>query len=116
MVLSCGIYRFVWYHRINRELSSANGRDVQAWGQWWSQLIPFYNLYAIWKTCDALNQAHAAVGSQVRVSPFVGAILAPCWFGSDVRYIQRRVNTLGDIHHTHAVAAIQAAAMRNTLD
>jgi hypothetical protein len=97
VVITCGIYYYVWYHRINRELSTFLRRDVPADGQWWCQLIPIYNLIGLARTAKRVNEAHAAVGSPTRVSSFVTWFWAPAWFASQTRYLQRRINILHDI-------------------
>lgn len=79
-------------------------------GQWWSQLIPIYGLIGLAKTAGRVNAAHAAVGSSTRVGSFTTWFWAPCWFGSQTRYLQRRINTLADIQQSHQVAAGRAAA------
>lgn len=103
-ILTCGVYHFVWWNRINKELASATGRDntLDMWGQWWSQLIPFYNMFGLYKMGVEINKAHAAVGSSVRVSPAVCWFWAPSWFASQTRYMQRRINILGDIQQVQA--------------
>jgi len=97
VLLSFGIYYFVWYHRINKELVAATGEPVDATCAWWSQLIPFFSYYALYKTATRLNLAHQKIGSPTRVSPFVTWFWAPWWFFSQTRYLQRRLNVLHDI-------------------
>jgi hypothetical protein len=95
--LTLTVYYFVWYARINRELATVLKTDVPGNGAWWSQLIPIYNLVGLAKTAGRVNAAHAAVGSPTRVSSFTTWFWAPCWFGSQTRYLQRRINILHDI-------------------
>ena len=99
-----GIYYCIWYHRINRELAGVTGLPADATGQWWSQLVPFFSLYALAKTAGRVNAAHVAVGSTTRVSSFVTWFWAPSWFGSQTRYLQRRINVLHDVLSSHANA------------
>ena len=96
-LITLGVYYFIWYQRINRELASVTGETVGATGSWWSQLIPFYSLYALAKTAGRVNAAHAAVGSPTRVSSVVAWLWAPSWFASQTRYLQRRINILHDV-------------------
>jgi len=103
--LTIGIYYFVWYSRINRELSAVTGTQVPANGKWWSQLIPIYSLVGLAKTAGRLNAAHAAVGSPTRVGSFMTWFLAPCWFSSQTRYLQRRINILHDVIAAQSVMA-----------
>jgi hypothetical protein len=104
-VITVSVYYFVWYARINKELASVIGTEVDATGKWWSQLIPFYGLYALAKTAGRVNAAHAAVGSPTRVGSFTTWFWAAGWFGSHTRYLQRRLNILHDIHASHAQSA-----------
>jgi hypothetical protein len=108
--LTFGIYYVVWYHRINRELCSVLGRDVPADGQWWSQLVPVYGLVGLARTAGRVNAAHAAVGSPTRVGSFMTWFLAPMWFGSQTRYLQRRINILHDISAAKSVVPVAVAA------
>lgn len=101
--LTGGIYYFIWYQRINRELATVLRMDVPSNGMWWSQLIPIYGLVGLAATANRLNNAHAAVGSPTRVSSFVAWFWAPSWFASQTRYLQRRVNILHDVIASHMV-------------
>ncbi len=103
--ITFGVYYFVWYSRINRELSAILNSDVPADGAWWSQLIPIYNFVGLAKTAGRVNSAHAAVGSPTRVGSFMSWFLAPCWFASQTRYLQRRINILHDVIAAKSVAA-----------
>ncbi len=48
-------------------------------------------------TAKRLNAAHALVGSPTRVGIFTSWFWAPGWFGSQSRYLQRRINILHDV-------------------
>jgi hypothetical protein len=95
--ITFGIYYYIWYARINRELAAILRTDVPSDGQWWSQLIPIYNLVGLARTAKRVNAAHTSVGSPTRVGVFVTWFWAPAWFGSQTRYLQRRINILHDI-------------------
>jgi hypothetical protein len=71
--------------------------EVPPDGQWWSQLIPIYGIIALANTAGRVNSAHASVGSPTRVGAFMACFLAPLWFGSQTRYLQRRINILHDV-------------------
>lgn len=106
-VITVGIYWFVWYDRVNKELAAFVGVEREGWSQWWSQLIPFFNLVALSRTAKRLNDAHRLVGSPTQVSPVMTWLWSGIWFGSTPRYVQRRVNTLSDIQASHAVQQYQ---------
>ncbi len=97
VLITGGIYYYVWYARINRELAEVLGTPVPADGQWWSQLIPIFNLVGLARTAKRVNAAHVAVGSPTRVSVFVTWFWAPAWYVSQTRYLQRRINVLHDV-------------------
>jgi hypothetical protein len=96
VLITAGIYYFIWYARINRELASLLHRPVPTDGQWWSQLIPIYGLLGLAATAKRVNAAHAATGSPARISVVLTWLVAPIWFGSHTRYVQRRINLLAD--------------------
>lgn len=103
--LTLGIYYLVWYQRINNELSAATGSGNPGNGRWWSQLIPFYNLYGLAKTAQRLNAAHIMYGSTTRVGSFTTWFWAPLWFASQTRYLQRRINVLADVQQAVRISA-----------
>jgi hypothetical protein len=106
-IITVSVYYFVWYERVNRELVAAvGGSKVPADGRWWSQLIPFYGLVGLARLAERVNAAHAAVGSPTRVGSTMTWLWASLWFGSQTRYIQRRVNTLHDIQASRMTANV----------
>ena len=104
-VITFSVYYLVWYDRINSELAAFTGSERKAWTRWWSQLIPVYGLIGLSRTAKRLNAAHASVNSSTHVSPVVTWLWATIWFNSQTRYLQRRVNTLAEIHSSHSIRA-----------
>ncbi len=104
-VITFGIYYLVWFDRVAAEMAEATSSPRDGMTKWWSQIIPIYGLIALSRTAKQLNQAHASLGSTVRVSPVVTWLWSAIWFASTPRYLQRRVNILADIQMTHRVAA-----------
>jgi signal transduction histidine kinase len=102
-VITLGIYYYVWYHRINKELASVSRAAVPANGNWWNQLIPIWNLVGLGATAKRLNAAHAGIGSPTRVGLFVTWFWGPLWFASQTRYLQRRLNILHDVLASHSI-------------
>jgi hypothetical protein len=102
--ITLSVYYFLWYARINRELCSVLKIEVPSDGEWWCALIPFYNMVGLARTARRVNAAHASVGSPTRVGSFTAWFLAPVWFGSQTRYLQRRVNILHDVVAAKSVA------------
>ena len=105
VAVTFGIYYYVWYGRVNQEIARVLGTEVPSDGTWWSQLIPVYNLIGLARTAKRLNEAHARVGSPTRVSIVVAWLWAPWWFGSQTRYLQRRINILHDVLAAKSVEA-----------
>ncbi|MGI8880411.1 MAG: hypothetical protein ACR2KJ_07890 [Jatrophihabitans sp.] len=101
--ITIGIYYLVWYGRINKELAAILGQPVSVTSHWWAQLIPIMNLVGLGHTANLLNAAHSRVGSPTRVGSFTTWFWAPAWFGSQIRYLQRRINVLHDVMASHAV-------------
>jgi hypothetical protein len=95
--LTFSIYYLVWYDRINGELAAILGEPRRANSHWFNQFIPIWNLVGLGATAKRLNAAHALVGSPTEVSVFMSWFLAPAWFGSQTRYLQRRINSLHDV-------------------
>jgi hypothetical protein len=104
VLITFGIYYFVWYQRINRELCTVLRRVTPADGQWWCQLIPIYNLVGLARTAKRVNDAHAQVGSPTRVGVFTTWFWATWWFSSQTRYLQRRINILHDVLAAKGIA------------
>lgn len=102
-MITFGIYYLVWYARINRELAGVLGASRPANGAWWNQIIPIWNIVGLWATANRLNEAHATAGSPTRVGGFMASILAPFWFASQTRYLQRRLNILHDVLASRSV-------------
>lgn len=104
ILITLGIYYFVWYHKINAELAAVTGKPQSGWAQWWSQIIPFYGLVGLHHTAVRLGDAIQSHGSADKVSPGIAWFWAPIWFGSHQRYLQRRMNLLGNLIASRATA------------
>lgn len=104
ILITLGIYYFVWYHKINAELAVTTGKPQNGWAQWWSQIIPIYGLVGLHHTAKRLGEAIQSHGSGDRVSPAIAWFWAPIWFGSQQRYLQRRMNLLGSLAASRATA------------
>jgi hypothetical protein len=111
VLITCGVYYFVWYSRVNSELAAATRQDRPAWSRWWSQLIPVYGIVGMHNTAKRLNEALASHGSSTRVSPFTFWFWAALWFASHTRYLQRRQNILAEVVVARSLGA-SAAAVR----
>jgi hypothetical protein len=112
--ITAGVYYVIWYARINRELSAVLGIEVPSDGQWWAVFVPVFNLIGLARTATRLNEAHARMGSGTRVSPFMAWFLAPVWYQSQTRYLQRRMNVLADVLSAREAQGAQAAAVAAT--
>jgi hypothetical protein len=94
-IVTFGVYYLVWYYKINRELQlfAPAAVTVKPGLAVLAQLVPVVSLVSLAKTADRLNAAHASIGSPVRVSAAI-TILGAFWYGSQTRYLQRRLNKL----------------------
>lgn len=110
VVVTFGVYYYIWYQRINRELTTITGEPRDASCEWWSQLIPIYNLVALAQTASRVNKAHEVMDSPTRVSSFVTWFWAPSWFASQTRYLQRRINILHDVQVSQQRRAYESAS------
>lgn len=109
VVITFGVYYFVWYQRVNRQLSALTDEKVPANGKWWSQLIPFYSLVGLHKTAKRLNTALAVVGSTTRVSPVATWLVWTWLFVRPAGYLQKRINVLHGIQVAKANAGSRIA-------
>jgi hypothetical protein len=93
--LTLGIYYFVWYVKLNKELARAAGPDVQVqtFGLWFSQCVPIAYWISLAHTTERLNTAQHRNGTAPIGSAGM-AILGTFWFISQTRYLQRRANAL----------------------
>jgi hypothetical protein len=108
-MLTISIYYLVWYGRINRELCAVLGTEVPSDGKAWSQIVPIFGIIGLARTAERLNQALAQAGSTERVSPLTACLLAPIWFASHPRYLQRRLNALADALAARSTGVAAAA-------
>ncbi len=94
-MLTVGVYYLVWYVRLNKEIARAAGVDVTvgATGLWLSQCVVIANWVSLGRTVGRLRIALQRAGAGMSVST-PRTILASLWFGSHVRYLQRRANEL----------------------
>jgi hypothetical protein len=85
-------YYLVWYVKINKELAALTGEKVGTFGLWFGQCVPIVSWIGLAHTSDRINTVRAAKG--LPPLPTVGmTILSSLWYGSQTRYLQRRLNT-----------------------
>jgi hypothetical protein len=85
-------YYLVWYVKINKELAAFTGEKVGTFGLWFGQCIPIVSWIGLAHTSDRINKVRTAKG--LPPLPTVGmTILSSLWYGSQTRYLQRRLNT-----------------------
>jgi hypothetical protein len=94
-VLTLGVYYLVWYVRLNKEIARVAGVDVTVGsaGLWLSQCVPIGNWVSLARTARRLRTALERAGAETSVSA-AGTVMSSLWFGSHVRYLQRRANEL----------------------
>lgn len=93
--LTLGIYYLIWYVRLNKEIARVAGVDVTVGtaGLWMSQCVAIANWVSLAHTARRLRTALERAGAEPSVSA-ARTVLASLWFGSHVRYLQRRTNEL----------------------
>lgn len=111
--LTLGIYYLVWYVRLNKEIARVAGVDVTVGtaGLWLSQCVVIANWVSLAHTAQRLRTALERAGAEPSVSA-ARTVMASVWFGSHVRYLQRRANELWRTLEDRAVVT----AERDPLD
>lgn len=92
-LITFGIYYLVWYVKINREIASLSDGKVQVGGPglWLSQCVPIIAWVSMAATSSRLSDVRTANGL-VPTTTGGMTILSSLWFGSHIRYLQRRLN------------------------
>lgn len=93
-LITFGIYYLVWYVRINKEIAlMSHGQiSVKTGGLWFSQIVPIACWVSLANTSQRLAQVQTMQGHPVTTSGGM-TVLSSFWFGSQTRYLQRRLNT-----------------------
>lgn len=91
-MVTLGVYYFVWYVKVNKEITAMSGTaKVGAVGLVLSQCVWPFNWISLANTSGRLT----ALQAKHNLPPTTTAgmmILSNWWFGSNVRYTQRRLN------------------------
>jgi hypothetical protein len=88
------IYYLVWYVKVNHEMARVHGlTHVGTTGMWLGQCTPIANLIGLAHTSARMSAAEARYGLPPSTSGGM-MIVSSWWFGSHVRYLQRRLNRL----------------------
>lgn len=111
--VTLGIYYLVWYVRLNKEIARVAGVDVTVGtaGLCLSQCVVIVNWVSLARTAQRLRTALERAGAEPSVSA-ARTVMASLWFGSHVRYLQRRANELWRTLEDRAVVT----AERDPLD
>ena len=51
-IITCGIYAFVWYVKTKDEMNAKGAAIPTAW----LLIVPFVNLYWLWKFCEGVDK------------------------------------------------------------
>lgn len=91
-IITFGIYYLVWYAKVNKEIAALTGTiKVGTVGLVISQCVFPFNWVSLANTSGRLT----ALQAKHNLPPTTTAgmmILSNWWFGSNVRYMQRRLN------------------------
>ncbi len=92
-MVTFSIYYFVWYVKINKDVASLSGDKilVGTGGLWFSQMVPIASWISLANSSSRLTQVQASHDLPVASTGGM-MILSSFWFGSHIRYLQRRVN------------------------
>ena len=101
-----GIYGLVWYYQVNRDLMARLNMQPDAASQWWSQLIPIFNLVSIHITAERINKL---AGIQT-VSPVLTWLFWSWFIQGSVVHMQRGVNIIAQQDATRANTAASQPA------
>ena len=77
IIPTLGIYLFVWFYKINQELRQyTNDDSIKPGLLTFSQIVPIWNYYTIYKTGERLGAAEQKAGLTVSVQPILGLVAA----------------------------------------
>jgi drug/metabolite transporter (DMT)-like permease len=100
-IITLGVYFFVWYYKINRELRDY-GIEVDPTGALLAVLIgwiiiipPFVSFY---RTADRILQAQEKSGASERISPLLGLLLFIFVSFLAYPYYQTQLNKVWDVY------------------
>ena len=100
-----GIYLFVWFYKINKELRQYMDDDsIKPGLLTFSQIIPIWNYYTIYQTGERIGRAEQKAGLPVSVQPVLG-LVAAIVAGLHILYYQGELNKLWDAARAAAASA-----------
>ena len=94
VVVTIGIFYFVWRHRIARRLRDDFGAVVDPGQQVWASFIPIYGAIIWWRFLKIVRSTAGAAGlAEPLVSPGRAFWVSSIWFGAGP-YVNKRLNAL----------------------
>jgi hypothetical protein len=111
-IVTLGIYRFVWYYMINREIRDHSGEQIPvepvlsvlAITVGWAVIVPpFVSLY---RTADRIRRVQEITGARKRVKPWLALVIALVSWAMifDMPYLQTQINSAWDVEFERAPA------------
>ena len=109
-IVTLGIYRWVWYYMINREIRDHSGEQIPvdpvlsvlAITIGWVLIVPpFVSLY---RTASRIRQVQEITGARKRISPGLALLIAILSWTMllDMPYIQTHINSAWDVEFERA--------------
>jgi drug/metabolite transporter (DMT)-like permease len=98
-VITLGIYFFVWYYKINKELREygiTNDPGVAVLAVTLGSLIIVPPLVSLYKTADRILQAQKKAPSEERIIPVLALLLVVVVGGFAMPYYQTQLNKVYD--------------------
>lgn len=96
IIPTLGIYLFVWYYKINQELRQyTNDESINPGLMTFSQIVPIWNYYTIYKTGERVGRAEQMAGLTLSVQPILG-LVAAIVAGLHILYYQSELNKVWD--------------------
>jgi hypothetical protein len=93
VIVTLGIYAFVWYYKINKEISLHDpNQDFSPGLATFALIIPIANLVSVYNTADRIKRMQKSDGEQDLISPGVALIWALLFGIGYYIYVQGALN------------------------
>ena len=92
VIPTIGVYYFVWYYKVNKELRQyLNDDSIKPGLLTLSLIVPIWNYYTIYKTGERVGRAEQRAGLTSSVQPILG-LVAAIVAGLHIVYYQTELN------------------------
>ena len=115
-IITLGIYFFVWYYKISKELRSALNddsispmRSLMAMTFGWLIIVPPF--LALWNTAKHVRELEQRFGVQQTLEPALGIVILVVFAPANTTYFQSHLNSAWDAATSPAVPAVPPPGM-----